>query len=95
MLDLIDPILLNFVYTAQGGLLTIWFMKLGCHSFNKIVSFNISDELAKGNLAGWDDGCGDVHRHWHRLRTGHRPGIELNHFGALTRVCHYGEQALE
>ena len=38
-------------HTMEGGLLTIWFMKLGCRSFNKIVSFNISDELAKGNLA--------------------------------------------
>ena len=51
MLDLIDPIILNFIYAALGGLLTIWFMKLGCRSFNKIVHFDISDELSKGNLA--------------------------------------------
>ena len=51
MLDWIDPIILNFVYAALGGFLTIWFMKLGCGSFNKIVNFNISDELAKGNVA--------------------------------------------
>jgi len=51
MIDLIDPIILNFLYAGLGGFLTIWFMKLGCKSFNKIVNFNISDELAKGNVA--------------------------------------------
>ena len=51
MIDWIDPILLNFLYAALGALLTIWFMKYGCSSFNKIVNFNISDELAKGNVA--------------------------------------------
>lgn len=51
MLDWIDPIILNFVYAALGGFLTIWFMKVGCGYFNKSVSFNISDELAKGNIA--------------------------------------------
>ncbi|MBL7003268.1 MAG: DUF350 domain-containing protein [Gammaproteobacteria bacterium] len=51
MSDLVDPILLNFLYVILGGFLTIAFMKLGCSSFNKIVNFNISDELAKGNVA--------------------------------------------
>ncbi|MDJ0882346.1 MAG: DUF350 domain-containing protein [Gammaproteobacteria bacterium] len=51
MLDFIDPIILNFIYAGLGGFLTIWFMKMGCRSFNKIVNFNISDELAKGNVA--------------------------------------------
>jgi uncharacterized membrane protein YjfL (UPF0719 family) len=31
--------------------LTLLFMKLGCSMYNKIVSFNISDELGKGNIA--------------------------------------------
>lgn len=47
----INPILLNFIYAIFGGLLTLVFMKLGCSMFNKIVSFNISDELGKGNIA--------------------------------------------
>ena len=51
MLDWIDPIILNFVYAALGGFLTVWFMRFACRSFNKIVNFNISDELAKGNVA--------------------------------------------
>lgn len=51
MTDLFNPILLNFIYVILGGFLTISFMKLGCRSFNKIVSFDISDELAKGNIA--------------------------------------------
>ncbi len=51
MTDFLDPIILNFLYVILGGFLTIAFMKLGCRSFNKIVSFDISDELAKGNIA--------------------------------------------
>lgn len=51
MTDYIDPILLNFVYAALGGWLTILFMRFGCKSFNKMVTFDISEELAKGNLA--------------------------------------------
>lgn len=47
----LDPIVLNFLYVILGGVLTLLFMKLGCSMFNKIVSFNISDELGKGNIA--------------------------------------------
>lgn len=47
----LDPIFLNFIYVILGGLLTLVFMKLGCSMFNRIVSFNISDELGKGNIA--------------------------------------------
>ena len=47
----LDPIVLNFLYVVLGGILTLLFMKLGCSMFNKIVSFNISDELGKGNVA--------------------------------------------
>ncbi|MGB5395741.1 MAG: DUF350 domain-containing protein [Gammaproteobacteria bacterium] len=47
----IDPILLNFLYVIFGGLLTLVFMKLGCKMFNRAVTFNISEELGKGNVA--------------------------------------------
>lgn len=47
----LDPIILNFIYVILGGLLTLVFMKMGCSMFNKIVSFNISEELGKGNIA--------------------------------------------
>ena len=47
----LDPIVLNFLYVVLGGVLTLLFMKLGCSMFNKIVTFNISDELGKGNVA--------------------------------------------
>lgn len=47
----LDPIILNFVYVILGGFLTLVFMKLGCSMFNKIVTFNISEELGKGNIA--------------------------------------------
>lgn len=51
MTENLDPIVLNFLYVILGGLLTLLFMKLGCSMFNKIVTFNISDELGKGNIA--------------------------------------------
>ena len=51
MTSQLDPIVLNFLYVILGGVLTLLFMKLGCSMFNKIVSFNISDELGKGNVA--------------------------------------------
>ena len=51
MTEYLDPIALNFLYVILGGLLTLLFMKMGCSMFNKIVSFNISDELGKGNVA--------------------------------------------
>jgi len=47
----LNPIILNFIYVTLGGILTLLFMKLGCAMFNRIVSFNISDELGKGNIA--------------------------------------------
>ena len=51
MTDTLDPIVLNFIYAIFGGLLTIFFMWLGCRVFSHIVSFSIPDELAKGNIA--------------------------------------------
>jgi len=47
----LDPIVLNFLYVVLGGVLTLLFMRLGCSMFNRIVNFNISDELGKGNIA--------------------------------------------
>ena len=47
----IDPIILNMLYVCLGGIVTLFFMKVGCHIFNNMVNFNISDELAKGNIA--------------------------------------------
>lgn len=51
MTEHLDPIVLNFLYVILGGLLTLLFMKMGCSMFNRVVSFNISDELGKGNVA--------------------------------------------
>jgi len=50
MLDL-PPIILNFLYVILGGLLTLFFMKFSCTMLNRMVNFNISDELGKGNVA--------------------------------------------
>lgn len=50
MID-IPPIILNFVYVMLGGIMTLIFMKISCTMFNRMVNFNISDELGKGNVA--------------------------------------------
>lgn len=51
MTDTLDPIVLNFLYAAIGGALTLFFMWLGCKVFSHIVSFSIPDQLAAGNQA--------------------------------------------
>jgi uncharacterized membrane protein YjfL (UPF0719 family) len=48
---MLDPLLVNFIYAAFGGLLTLGFMWLGCKLFNHVVCFDISDELKRGNVA--------------------------------------------
>ena len=47
----IDPIVLNLIYVATGGLMTLFFMWMGCKVFSHIVNFNIPEKLAEGNLA--------------------------------------------
>ncbi len=43
---------MNLNYAAIGRLMTLGFMWLGCTLFNKVVgSFDIGDELRKGNQA--------------------------------------------
>lgn len=52
MTDALDPVVMNFIYAAIGGLMTLGFMWLGCAMFNRIVcSFDIGEELRKGNTA--------------------------------------------
>jgi len=52
MTQYIDPVILNFLYAAFGGMLTLLFMWLGCLFFNRMVcTFNIPEELSKGNIA--------------------------------------------
>ena len=51
MTDLLDPIVLNFLYAFIGGVMTIFFMWMGCRVFGHIVSFSIQEKLAEGNVA--------------------------------------------
>lgn len=51
MTDLLDPIVLNFLYAFIGGVMTIFFMWMGCRVFGHIVNFSIQDKLAEGNVA--------------------------------------------
>ena len=47
----LDPIVLNFLYATMGGVMTLFFMWLGCKIFNHMLCFNISEELHSGNVA--------------------------------------------
>jgi len=51
MTDMLDPIVLNFIYAFIGGVMTIFFMWMGCKVFDHIVNFSIQDKLAEGNVA--------------------------------------------
>jgi uncharacterized membrane protein YjfL (UPF0719 family) len=51
MTEGLDPIVLNFIYAALGGAMSILFMWIGTKLFNHMMNFNISDELARGNTA--------------------------------------------
>lgn len=51
MTDTLDPIILNFIYAAMGGALTLGFMWMGCKLFNHLVNFDIASELANDNRA--------------------------------------------
>lgn len=51
MTDMLDPIVLNLLYVGFGGVLTLFFMWMGCKVFSHIVSFSIPDKLAEGNIA--------------------------------------------
>ena len=52
MTQSMDPMVLNFLYAIAGGILTLFFMWLGCYLLNRVVcTFEIGDELSKGNMA--------------------------------------------
>ena len=51
MTEMLDPVILNFIYAVIGGCLTLGFMWLGCRMFNHMLCFNINEELNKGNVA--------------------------------------------
>ena len=50
MTDL-DPLFLNIIYVATGGVMVLFFMWMGCKLFSHIVNFSIPDKLAEGNIA--------------------------------------------
>jgi uncharacterized membrane protein YjfL (UPF0719 family) len=47
----LDPIILNFVYAAVGGLMMILFNWMAARLFSNVMGFKIRDELARGNQA--------------------------------------------
>lgn len=51
MLSTLDPIVINLIYALVGGFITLLFMWLGCRLFNRLVAFNIAEQLREGNVA--------------------------------------------
>jgi uncharacterized membrane protein YjfL (UPF0719 family) len=47
----LTAMIVNFVYSIIGGVLTLLFMYLGYKWFDRFTKFNTSDELAKDNRA--------------------------------------------
>ncbi len=51
MLTSYNPVVLNILYAAAGGVLTLVFMWIGVKLFSRFRSFNVDEELADGNTA--------------------------------------------
>ena len=47
----LTAMIINFIYSIMGGILTLVFMYFGYKWFDKFTNFNTSDELAKDNRA--------------------------------------------
>lgn len=47
----LTAMIVNFVYSIMGGILTLLFMYIGYKWFDKFTDFNTSNELAKDNRA--------------------------------------------
>jgi uncharacterized membrane protein YjfL (UPF0719 family) len=47
----LTAMIVNFIYSIIGGILTLIFMYFGFKWFDRFTSFNTSDELAKDNRA--------------------------------------------
>lgn len=51
MEPMMNPLLLNFLYAGIGGLLTIMFSYIAVRLFSHFMTFSVSEELGKGNIA--------------------------------------------
>ena len=47
----IEAMIMNFIYSAIGGFLTLFFMFIGYKLFDRLTHFDTSKELAKDNRA--------------------------------------------
>ena len=47
----IEAMIMNFIYSAIGGFLTLIFMFIGFKLFDRLTHFDTSKELAKDNRA--------------------------------------------
>ncbi len=49
--NMMNPILLNFLYASAGGFLALFFSYLAVKLFSHFMTFSVSEELGKGNIA--------------------------------------------
>lgn len=48
---MMNPLILNFLYASMGGFLTILFSYFAVRLFSHFMTFSVSEELGKGNIA--------------------------------------------
>lgn len=48
---MMNPLLLNFLYASMGGFLAIFIGYIAVRIFSHFMSFSVSKELGKGNIA--------------------------------------------
>ncbi|MDX1496364.1 MAG: hypothetical protein R3352_02305 [Salinisphaeraceae bacterium] len=48
---ILNPLILNFLYAAAGGCLAIFFSYVAVKLFSHFMTFSVSQELGKGNVA--------------------------------------------
>ena len=48
---MMNPIILNFLYASMGGFMALIFSYLAVKIFSHFMTFSVSEELGKGNIA--------------------------------------------
>ena len=51
MQTMMNPLLLNFLYAGIGGFMAILFSYIAVKMFSHFMTFSVTEELGKGNIA--------------------------------------------
>ena len=49
--SMMNPLVLNFIYASMGGFLALLFSYIAVKLFSHFMTFSVSEELGKGNIA--------------------------------------------